>query len=105
MAVERVDILAVEVGRDAREQRVELGRLDRSVVAPVNVGLAAGFADEKLVLGRAAGVFSGLDEQLAVDSQRRLVLAERMLVELRDAEVTENRPDAAQSQRRQMFLE
>jgi hypothetical protein len=52
--------------------------------------LAAGLANEELVLRRAPGVVSGFDDQLAVGAEDTLTLAQRVLVELGDGKIAVN---------------
>jgi hypothetical protein len=51
------------------------------------VGLAARFADEELVLGRAARVLARVDDELARGAQQPLALAQGVLVQRGDRKV------------------
>ena len=105
VAVQREHVLAGEVGAGAREQRVELGGVDRLVDRPVDVRLAAGLAHEELVVRRAARVLAGLDDELPVGPEDPLAAGQRVLVQLSGALVAVDRPDAAQAEAGQMFVE
>jgi len=52
--------------------------------------LAASLADEIFVLGRTAGVFARLDDQLAIGAELGLAVTECLLVESGDGEVPVN---------------
>ena len=81
-------VLAVQVlGRGVRDQTgpeavvVRLG--DRSVdAAPPDLVVARGLVDDELVLGRAAGVLAGADDQRPVGRDEALAVADGVLVEL-----------------------
>jgi hypothetical protein len=59
---------------------------------------ATGFADEELIFRRTAGVLAGLRQQLAVSSDRSFIAADRVLVELRDAQIALDPGDLAQAE-------
>ena len=105
VAVQREHVLAVQIRRGAREQRVERRRVDGLVHAPVDVRLAAGLAHEELVVGGAPGVLAGFHDELPVRPQKAFAPGQGVLVELSGALVAVHRPDAAQAEAGQMFVE
>ena len=88
VTVELIDVAFGEIGLHAIEQRVEARRLDRLIgVAPVDVIFAGGLLDEELVLRRAAGMRTRVDDQLAVAAEDAFAAPHRVFDELRRAEV------------------
>ena len=87
-AVENKDLLALQIGDDLGADGVELRLLDGAVhLAPGDVVMDSGSIDNELVVGAAAGVFTGLDHQRAGVGQSALAAAERMLGQLRGSEI------------------
>src|SRR6185437_1733174 len=68
-------------------QRVELLRRDRLVAAPPHGLLGRGVADRILVLRAATGEHAGVRAQRTVGGQHRFAGSERILIELRRAEI------------------
>ena len=58
-----------------------------TLIVPPDGVLGLGVADDELVLGRAAGVLAGLDDQRAVLGEQALAAADRLLDQRRGAEV------------------
>ena len=87
-AVENKDLLALQIGDDLGADGVKLRLLDGAVhLAPGDVVMDSGSIDNELVVGAAAGVFTGLDHQRAGVGQSALAAAERMLGQLRGSEI------------------
>ena len=61
-------------------------------VAPPDPILGARLADDELVLGRAARVLAGVDDERPALGEARLAARERVLVELRGRRVPEDVP-------------
>src|SRR5690606_9281661 len=84
-----VEVLGVErpigdVRQQARAEPVVVLLADRLVdLAPPDLGLARGLADDELVLRRAAGVLPGPHHERAVGREDALAVPDGVLVELR----------------------
>jgi len=59
-------------------------------VAPPDLGLAPGLADDELVPGRAAGVLAGADDQRAIGRDLALTRQDGALVQGRGGQVGED---------------
>ena len=87
-AVEHEDLAVLQVGDHLGVDAVEAFLADGLVDgAPGDLVVHAGGIDDELILGGAAGVLAGLDDQGAGVAQGALAAAERMLGQLRGGQV------------------
>ena len=94
VAVLDEDVAALQVGEQAAVHEVEVVLLEVVVdLAPPDLVLAGGLADDEAVLRGASGVVAGSDHQRTEMSDGPLEAANRLLVESRRREVPERRPD------------
>ena len=88
----RVQLLVRDVLHEAGAEPVVVLLADLVVdLAPPDLVLAPRLADDELVLGRAAGVLAGADDERALGGDDALAVADRALVELGDGQVGERR--------------
>ena len=87
------DIERVLFAQRLEEIRLERGEMFRSHaaigLAPPHRRFGFGIADDELVLGAAAGMLAGLDDQRAVLRQYAFAVADRRLDQRRGAEIPE----------------
>jgi hypothetical protein len=82
-AIQRIDIAFRKVGFDFFEQCVKDRCVDRTIrITPIDVLLTRRFFDEGFVLGRTAGVWTRIDNQLSVAAQYAFTTPQRMLDQL-----------------------
>src|SRR6185312_9515214 len=82
------DLAALEIGGEPPRHELELFLAHRPVdVAPPDIGFAAGFLDDVLVLGRPAGEGAGAGDEGAAGRDQPLMPTHRLLVEHRDREI------------------
>ncbi|MHC2191464.1 hypothetical protein ACVJF1_004097 [Bradyrhizobium diazoefficiens] len=86
----REQALAFGVLEEVLIERLELLRGDRLVAGPPHLLVGGGVAHRELVLGAAARELAGVGAQRTVGRQHRLARGERVLIELRRAEVPVN---------------
>ena len=80
-------VLLAERGEEIGLQCRELIRVDRLVIVPPDRVLGLGIADDELVLGGAAGVLAGLDDERPILGKRAFATRHGLLDELRRAEI------------------
>ena len=81
-------ILTVQGPQQFRVQHVELRRLHRPVrLAPLDLAIARRFADDELVVGRAAGVRPGAARERTRGGDQAFLPAHRFFVERRRSEI------------------
>ena len=91
--VDHVDVALAQARGDLlAEALVVLLRDLRVDVAPPDPPLGAGLADHELVLGRAAGVLAGVDDEGAAFGETCLAARKGVLVELRGRRMPEDVP-------------
>ena len=91
--VDDVDVALAQARGDLLAQPLEALLGDLGVdVAPPDPLLGARLADDELVLGRAAGVLAGVDDERPALGEPRVAARERVLVELRGRRVPEDVP-------------
>jgi hypothetical protein len=99
VAVLHEDVPSLQVGLQTDLQLLEVLGIDRAVVlAPPDLGLARRLADDELVVGGAAGVYAGPDDQRAEMSEPGLPTADRLLGESGCGQVVEDRTEVSQTQ-------
>ena len=87
--VENKDFLALQISDDLSANGVKLGLLDGTVhLAPRNIVMDGGCVNDKLIVGAAAGVFTGLDHQRAGIGQCTLTAAQCVLGQLCRRQIT-----------------
>ncbi len=91
-AVLDVDLALAEVVEHARAQRLVALLADGVVeAAPPDAVVASGFIDRELVLGRAAGVLAGPNDERSAVGDQPFVVPGGVFVQLRRGEVGERR--------------
>jgi hypothetical protein len=80
-------LLLCDGGEEIRLERGEMVGRHRLVVVPPDGGLGLGVADDELVVGGAAGMLAGADDERAVPGEQPLAAAHGRLDQLRGSEV------------------
>jgi hypothetical protein len=76
------DVLALQIGEEARLEPIEFLRRKRSVhLAPPNLVFARGLAHEELVVRRATRVLAGANNERTKVAQHPFIAPDRFLVE------------------------
>jgi len=89
-AVEILDeqgLLVAQCGEEIGLERRETIGVDRGVIVPPDRAFRLGVADDELVLGRAAGMLAGLDDQRAVLGDHAFAARDRFLDQRRGAQI------------------